>query len=133
MENQAMGPNLQTPSPSEQPLTEAIPDAKEPDTAGAIEAQPKLTLPVTPVEVPPAIETIPAVPPSPVTVPVEPPVTTPLPSLADVVNTTTPSPVSVMAMGPAPAKKKTRLVLIIILAVVVLVAAGIIFYISTMK
>ncbi len=120
-----MDPNSQSPTPTEQPRTDAMPDSIEPDTATAAPMQPEQAAP-TLNDVPPVTNSVPPV-------PVTPPLTTPLPSSDSVVNPTTQTTTPTTAIGSVAPKNKTRLILVIILLVVVLAVAGILIYVTTKK
>lgn len=119
-----MDPNSQTPQPSETPKTDVIPDGKEPDTSGVQDSKADITTVDGANDIPTATEQTSDVSSS--------SDTTPLPSSSSVVNPTTPMSVSTSGVGPAPAKTKNRLILIIVLVAIIVVAAGVIFYVSTM-
>ncbi len=118
-----MDPNTRPTQPTEEPLADAIPDAKEPDTDIAMSAAPSPVNDVASETTMIPTESIAPLPPS--------PTTTPLPSDTNVVTPTTPIMTMDAAISGTPVKKNKRIVLIVILAVVILVAAVLIFYVTT--
>ena len=120
----SMDPNTQPSQPTQEPSSDAMPDAKEPDTGAS--------MPPTSNPVADLTSQTPMLPPAPMTPPVSQPMSTPLPSDANVVTPTTPIATPAVGMSGAPAKKNMRKILIIVLAVVVLAAAGLIFYVTTL-
>jgi hypothetical protein len=99
-----------------------VPSAHEPDTSSSAGYQPDAS-----VQTPDATNVIDTSNTSSPTT-----MTTPLPSDANVVTSTTPLEAMPAPMAAAP-KKKTRTALIVILAVLILAVAGLIIYVSTMS